>query len=102
MHILEARALDSSGNLGISHSLRVIVKNNVPVEEDRTPPDLWWIASNQGLTLQGDVMLQIGFYDEPGLDSVRLLKDVAAVTIISTYISGGKILLIPPYISGRE
>ena len=82
VHILEVRAWDSSGNLGISPSLRVIVKNGVPAEEDRTPPDVWWIAPEAGATLQGEVLLQVGFFDESGVDSVRLLKDGAVVVTL--------------------
>jgi len=87
IYILEARAWDEAGNLGTSPSLMVNVKNETdPPPEDRLPPDVWWTAPDGGSTLSGTVNLQVRFYDESSVDSVRLLKNGAAV---ATY--------IPPY-----
>jgi hypothetical protein len=75
VHIFEARAWDKAGNLGTSPSLRVVVSNDAPPAEDRTPPDLWWLAPEAGSTLTDTVTIQISFFDESGVDSIVLLKD---------------------------
>ena len=82
IYMLEIRAWDETGNLGISPSLRVNVRNNQDPREDHTPPDLWWAAPVPGSTLSGETTLQIKFYDESGVDSVRLLKNGAVVTTL--------------------
>ena len=82
VYILEVRAWDDSGNLGISPSLMVHVANTQDPREDTTPPDLWWTAPVAGSTLSGEATLQIKFYDESGVDSVRLLKNGAVVTTL--------------------
>ena len=82
VHILEVRAWDETGNLGVSPALRVNVRNNQDPREDNTPPDLWWTAPIPGSTLSGETTLQIKFYDESGVDSVRLLKNGAVVTTL--------------------
>ena len=81
-YFLEVRAYDDAGNMGISPALRVNVRNNQDPREDHTPPDLWWTAPVPGSTLSGETVLQIKFYDESGVDSVRLLKNGAVVTTL--------------------
>ena len=82
VHILEVRAWDDTGNMGVSPALRVNVRNNQDPREDHTPPDLWWTAPVPGSTLSGETALKIKFYDESGVDSVRLLKNGAALTTL--------------------
>jgi len=50
-----------------------------PVVEDRTPPDIWWMAPEAGSTLSDTVRLQLRFIDEARVDSVRLVKNGALV-----------------------
>ncbi|MDP8240538.1 MAG: Ig-like domain-containing protein [Candidatus Hatepunaea meridiana] len=84
VYILEARAWDEAGNLGISPSLLVNVKNETdPPPEDRIPPYVWWIAPEPGSTLSDTANLQIGFYDENVVDSVSLLKNGVLVSTIA-------------------
>jgi len=71
--LLEIRAWDTLGNLGISTGLVVNIKNNPPV--DITSPDIWWISPEPGSTLSDSVTLFLGTYDESGLDSLKLFKD---------------------------
>jgi hypothetical protein len=73
VYILEARAWDTSGNLGTSPSLMVNIKNNTdPPPDDRLAPYVYWIAPEGGSTLKDTVSLQVGLYDENGIDSVKV------------------------------
>jgi hypothetical protein len=73
VYILEARAWDISGNLGISPALMVNVKNNEePPPEDRTPPVVSWISPEPGTEVSGDVELCFQVMDDVGLDSVQV------------------------------
>jgi len=93
---------DEGGNLGISPSLVVNVRNgNEPPPEDHLPPDVWWTSPNPGSTLADTVRLRLGFFDEVGVDSVLLLKNGAAVvTIIPPCYCMGDSTNIPPYYCG--
>ncbi|MDP8240540.1 MAG: Ig-like domain-containing protein [Candidatus Hatepunaea meridiana] len=83
VYILEARAWDEAGNLGISPALLVNLKNDTGPREDHIPPYVWWIAPEPGSTLSDTANLQIGFYDENVVDSVSLLKNGALVSTIA-------------------
>jgi len=90
VYILEARAWDESGNIGISPSLVVRIKNNPdPPPEDHTPPDVWWVAPEAGSTLQDTVRLQVRVFDESGVDSARLLKDGVPIIYLPPAPRGG-------------
>ena len=90
LYILEVRAWDNSGNLGISPSLLVRVKNTpTPPPEDRTPPQLAWLSPNAGSTLSDSVMLMLMVSDDVGVDSVQLLKDGAIVDLPPLRSRGG-------------
>ncbi|MCF7809570.1 hypothetical protein K9N50_01140 [bacterium] len=73
VYSLEARAWDTSGNMGTSPSLMVNVKNDTdPPPEDRLAPYVHWIAPEGGSTLKDTVSLQVGLYDENGVDSLKV------------------------------
>jgi len=83
-YILEVRAWDIAGNMGISPLLVISVLNSPPRPEDRTPPDIWWTSPEAGSTLRDTVTLQLRFFDETGVDSIRLIKNGAPVETIRT------------------
>ena len=53
----------------------------VPVIEDTSPPDIWWGAPEAGATLSDTVRLQLRYFDEEKVDSIKLVKDGAVVAI---------------------
>jgi hypothetical protein len=87
VYILEARAWDTSGNLGTSPSLMVNVKNEIdPPPDDRLAPYVHWTAPEGGSTLKNMGVLKVVFFDENGVDSVNLLKNGAVVLAYKTLI----------------
>ncbi len=87
VYILEVRAWDDAGNLGISPTLMVSVKNVTDPPEDRLPPEVWWTAPDAGSTLSDTVRLVLGFFDEVAVDSVRLIRNGA---LVMTYYPQGR------------
>ena len=72
-HILEARAWDFSGNLGISPSLLVRVKNSTdPPPEDDSPPVVSWHFPEPGSVVSGEVELMFNTLDDVGIDIVKI------------------------------
>ena len=82
--IIEVRAWDQAGNMGISPSLVVRVQNHPPGSEDRTPPEIWWESPSAGSTLSGSVVMLLRFTDASGVDSIRLTRNGAAAVAQST------------------
>ncbi|MBM3326689.1 MAG: hypothetical protein FJY65_06885, partial [Calditrichaeota bacterium] len=75
VHLWQARAWDKAGNVGVSMSLLVRVKNNPdPPPADHTPPVVNWLSPQAGDTVQGLVELRF-----QALDNVRLASVVVYV-----------------------
>ncbi|MCF7809972.1 hypothetical protein K9N50_03180 [bacterium] len=73
VYILEARAWDTSGNLGTSPSLMVNVKNNdEPPPEDRTPPVVNWVSPEPGTEVDGIIDLQFDALDNTSIDYIKV------------------------------
>ena len=92
VYIIEVRAWDAAGNIGISPTLIVHVSNNEdppPEENDTTPPDVWWTAPEAGATLSDTVRLRLRYFDEESVDSIKLVKDGAVVTTYLQEVSQG-------------
>ncbi|NQU05680.1 MAG: hypothetical protein HQ568_06270 [Calditrichaeota bacterium] len=71
--LLEIRVWDDSGNLGISPSLMVKVRNDVdPPPEDHTPPVVVWVSPEASSIVSGDVTLRFDAMDNTGIDSLKL------------------------------
>ncbi len=71
VHLWQARAYDKAGNVGLSISLLVKVKNN-PLSEDHQPPIIIWISPQPGSIVYGTVRLCFQALDDNGVDSLRL------------------------------
>ena len=72
-HILEARAWDFTGNLGISPSLLVRVKNSTdPPPDDISPPVVSWHYPEPGSVVSGEVELMFNALDDVGIDIVKI------------------------------
>jgi len=70
VHLWQARAWDKAGNVGVSMSLLVRVKNNPdPPPADHTPPVVNWLSPQAGDTVQGRVELRFQVMDNVRLDS---------------------------------
>jgi len=73
VYILEARAWDETGNIGISPSLVVRIKNNPdPPPEDHTPPVVVWRSPEPGSEVEGTVELRFDALDDDAVDSVKV------------------------------
>jgi len=75
IHLWQARAWDQAGNVGMSMSLLVRVKNNPdPPPADHQPPVVNWLSPQAGDTVQGLVELRF-----QALDNIRLASVVVYV-----------------------
>lgn len=72
VNVLEIRAWDSAGNVGLGSSLVLHVENRPP---DRIPPELNWISQSGGPTVRGLVNLRLQASDDRGVDSVWIYKN---------------------------
>ncbi len=73
VYIWEARAWDTSGNMGTSPALLVRVKNNPePPPEDHTPPVVTWRSPEPGSTVEGVVELRFDAMDDDAIESVKV------------------------------
>ncbi|MFC2150134.1 Ig-like domain-containing protein [Calditrichota bacterium] len=72
VHLWQARAWDAVGNTGSSLSLMLLVQNEQPPSEDRTPPVINWLSPTPGDTLEGETLLRFQALDETEVDSVFL------------------------------
>jgi len=76
LYILEVRAWDESGNLGISPSLVVRVKNTpTPPPDDSTPPTILWLAPEPNAVVTDSVQLQFRVVDSSAIADVIIRKD---------------------------
>ncbi|GMU06721.1 hypothetical protein ASNO1_29740 [Corallococcus caeni] len=64
-HVLKAMAYDTALNSATSQEVSVTFSN------DKSPPNVWWIAPGPGSTVYGPVTLSAGASDESGVAMVR-------------------------------
>ncbi|GAB4259093.1 MAG: hypothetical protein Kow0092_07040 [Deferrisomatales bacterium] len=72
--VLEARAYDAAGNVGVSHAVTVTVDNAAdPVDE--TPPAVVLVSPADGATVSGRVRIEARAQDDVGVALLEALVD---------------------------
>lgn len=72
VYSLEARAWDKAGNMGVTPSVMLYLRNNPPPSEDSKPPILIWISPAPNTTIRETITISLYAFDDTKVDTMRI------------------------------